>query len=265
MVLPLFPEESSRVGMSITLWNANMIQGLSKVTPHMSAPERVCSHRARSLRKPRARIMARMSGAWAILGLLVCLCWGCVLSSRPSAVPPGSQAHGYGEVAPPKQEGRLIKPYIPGNAGEAEPARSSDPARVGADPSPSPPEEGASGLPSVSSDSRWPSDQVAQSSGTQDQWELQQVKAAAIKKATGIPTVLKIKVSYAVDSDEWWVILYDDRGPLIDLKQYVWNRETQKLEPFLVLRQIAKSQLERHLTEKLPGRVSHILDYPPAG
>jgi len=91
-------------------------------------------------------------------------------------------------------------------------------------------------------------------------WEDQKVKTAAQEMARGFPAVKKIQVCYQVEADEWWVTLYDDMGVEIDLKQFTWNRDQEKLEPFLVLKRVPASRLDAHLTTKRPGMACEIVE-----
>ena len=77
---------------------------------------------------------------------------------------------------------------------------------------------------------------------TQD--EDQQVKAAARDLAKNMGGIQKIKVCYVEKDDEWWATLYEDIGTVIDVKQFVWNRESEKFDPFLILKRISKSKLD---------------------
>jgi hypothetical protein len=93
-------------------------------------------------------------------------------------------------------------------------------------------------------------------------WEDQKVKAAAQEMAKSFPAVRKIQVCYQIEADEWWVALCDDMGPEIDMKQFTWNREQEKLEPFLVVKRIPASRLETHLATKRPGMACETLEPP---
>ncbi len=93
-------------------------------------------------------------------------------------------------------------------------------------------------------------------------WEDEKVKRAAVSMAKSFPRARKVKVCYAVDDDEWWVTIYDDLGSSIDLKQYVWDREKEALEPFLVLKRIPRSRMEKHAGEKRPGQACEVIDIP---
>ena len=89
------------------------------------------------------------------------------------------------------------------------------------------------------------------------------VKAAAFDMAKNIATIKKIRICHVESADEWWVTLYDDIGPMIDLKQYVWDPDSETLTPFLVLKRIAKSRLEHYLTLKEPDKTCQTMDPPP--
>lgn len=91
----------------------------------------------------------------------------------------------------------------------------------------------------------------------------QKVRKAALEKVREFPTVTKMKICYAVKDDEWWVIMYEESGSHYDLKQFVWDKERERLDPFLVLRRIAADQLQKHLTAAEPDRACEIMDIEP--
>ena len=95
------------------------------------------------------------------------------------------------------------------------------------------------------------------------QWEDQRVQQAAMQLAGKNPGVIKLKVCYDINDDEWWVVLFEDHGAMIDLKPFVWNRETGQLEPYLVVRQISSDRLQVHLNEDDPSRPCRVFDPPP--
>lgn len=103
---------------------------------------------------------------------------------------------------------------------------------------------------------------TAQSDARRQRWEDQIVKSAGIEKAKAYPSVKKIKVCYEPEFDEWWVTLFDDVGQAIDLKQYVWDRETRRLELFLVQKQIPLDKLEAEAERKESGRACEAFDPP---
>jgi len=107
---------------------------------------------------------------------------------------------------------------------------------------------------------------VGQSGPAKQEWEDQKkVRDAAVEMANVTPEVKKIKICYAVNKDEWWVILYQLGQGLFELKQYIWNKESEKLEPHLVYRTIPAARLQQHLTEEEPGKACEILEPPSAG
>ena len=78
--------------------------------------------------------------------------------------------------------------------------------------------------------------------------ELEKVKNAAREMGKNMSSVEKIKICRMKSTDEFWVTFYDDIGSLIDLKQFIWEAESESLTPFLVLKRIPKSRLETHMT-----------------
>jgi hypothetical protein len=94
--------------------------------------------------------------------------------------------------------------------------------------------------------------------------EDQQVKAAARELAKNMGGIRKIKVCYVDKDDEWWATLYEDIGTVIDVKQFFWNRESEKFEPFLILKRISKSKLDGDLKHNEPGRKCAVVVLPEA-
>ena len=89
------------------------------------------------------------------------------------------------------------------------------------------------------------------------------VKNAALEMGKNMSSVEKIKICHDGSADEWWVIFYDDIGAMIDLKQYVWEVESESLTPFLVLKRIPRSRLETHLNMSEPERKCEVIDNQP--
>jgi hypothetical protein len=77
------------------------------------------------------------------------------------------------------------------------------------------------------------------------------------------PAVKKIKLCYAVKDDEWWVIMYEEEGAHYELKQFVWDRDRERLDPFLVLRRISANRLQAHLAAAEPDRACEVIDPAP--
>ena len=92
--------------------------------------------------------------------------------------------------------------------------------------------------------------------------EESQVETAARELAKGIGSINGIRVCYVDKDDEWWATFYEDIGPVIDVKQFIWNRESEKFEPFLVLKRISKPKLAAELKRREAGRNCIILPLP---
>lgn len=169
------------------------------------------------------------------------------------------------------ESGPLIKPIIP-----HEGAPTSQAAKTPEDGFVKP--EPAAQRPAVNTDNPFaekpePKDQRSklyeplkppdgQSGPAGQEWEDQKVRNAAVVMAKASPEVKKIKICYAVKQHEWWVILYEQGQGFFELKQYVWNKESEKLDPFLVVKRIPAARLQQHLTEEEPGKACEILEPP---
>ncbi len=88
------------------------------------------------------------------------------------------------------------------------------------------------------------------------------VRAAALKVAKDLESAVKMKICRFVKEDEWWVMIYDDVGPVIDIKQFVWDSEMEQLEPYLVVKKIAKTRLDAHLKTREAGKECTIVSPP---
>lgn len=153
---------------------------------------------------------------------------------NPQAAPTGAPADAKG----------LIKPMIPP---EAPPGRSE-----------SEPE------PKVPNPVRVVVDRSKEPAPQRPEWEDQKVRAAAEKLAQAVPNVKGIKLCYTVKNGEWWVTLYEDIGTLLNLRQFVWDREQERFQPHLVQQRIAKNALERHLAESDLDQACETLEPPLA-
>jgi hypothetical protein len=89
--------------------------------------------------------------------------------------------------------------------------------------------------------------------------EDQQVRTAALALSRTMGPIQKIKLCYVVKDDEWWATFYQDIGPVIDLKQFIWNRDSEKFEPFLVLKRIPKSKLAADLKREERGQTCSVI------
>ena len=109
---------------------------------------------------------------------------------------------------------------------------------------------------------------IEQTAHVKQDWEDQKVREAAIEMAKASPLVRQIKICYAVKAHEWWVILYEQGDGFIELKQFIYNKESEKLDPFLVVKRIPTTRLQQHLSEEEPGKACEIVEPPshtPAG
>lgn len=82
---------------------------------------------------------------------------------------------------------------------------------------------------------------------------------AAVEAAKELIAVEKMKLCYKSKEDEWWVSIYVDIGNRIDVRQFIWNRELEKLEPFLVLKRISKSKLPSELDKAESGSICEVV------
>jgi hypothetical protein len=169
------------------------------------------------------------------------------------------------------ESGSLIKPIIPQEvAPTSQAAKTPEHGSVVPEP--------AAQMPAVNTDNPFaektePKDRQpkldeplqargGQSEPAEQEWEDQKVRDAAVVMAKASPEVKKIKICYVVKQHEWWVILYEQGQGFFELKQYIWNKESEKLEPFLVLKRIPAARLQQHLTEEEPGKACEILEPP---
>jgi len=89
--------------------------------------------------------------------------------------------------------------------------------------------------------------------------EDQQVRTAALELSRSIGPVQKIKLCYVTKDEEWWATFYEDIGPVIDVKQFIWNRDSERFEPFLVLKRIPKSKLTAELKREERDRTCTVI------
>jgi hypothetical protein len=97
------------------------------------------------------------------------------------------------------------------------------------------------------------------------EWEDQKVRNAAVEMAKASPLVEQIKICYSVREHEWWVVLYERGDGFIELKQYIFNYDSEQLEPFLVVKRIPPARLQQHLYEEEPGKACEIIEPPSKG
>lgn len=80
------------------------------------------------------------------------------------------------------------------------------------------------------------------------------VKKAALQVIKELASPQKYLICHDEIKDEWSLTVFDDIGHILDVKQYYWNMETEKMEPFLVLNRIPKSHLNDELSKKSLGK-----------
>jgi len=196
----------------------------------------------------------------ALVAILVCS--ACLV---PEPYETGKQGE-----APASQA--LIKPVIPDDApkgSEAPPepqAKPAEPLQASKDPIPPPStstDKSPQGKEASPQTKPTKASQVPAKENKGQSWEDQKVKDAAMRLAKGFPATKKIKICYATKDDEWWVILYEDTGSYYELRQFVWDRDREQLQPFLVLKRIDQDQLNEHVAAAEPDRACEALDPPP--
>jgi hypothetical protein len=201
---------------------------------------------------------------------------GCIVPSQEAVRNAGGplQNLSTSQAEPGTENRSLIKPIIPGEA-PSTPQPAITPERGSLNPEP------ASQMPTANTDNPFAEkaepksqqprpDEPLQPPGVQSgpagqEWEDQKVRDAAVAIAKASSEVQRIKICYAVKQHEWWVILYERGQGFFELKQYIWNKESEKLEPYLVQKRIPAARLQQHLTEEEPGKACEILEPPSVG
>jgi len=220
---------------------------------------------------------------FAVLGLVICMIAGCIVPSQQTVRDPGP-----GLEAPQRDESGnsqagqgLIKPMIPADTppapelppmepGPVEPPPEATlqppPAEQASQNKPGPPpakgQEPSKPLPRLSKPIVGPLSKGPDAASGPREWEDQKVKQMALELAAKSPDIKKIRICYAVKDNEWWIILYEDSGAFYELKQYIWDKDQDKLEQFLVLKKVPKSRFEEHIRQSEPHRACEMLDLP---
>lgn len=92
------------------------------------------------------------------------------------------------------------------------------------------------------------------------------VKEAAVKLGQSFEPVVNIKICHLASKDEWWATIYHDLGQGVEIIQFVWNRELEKLDRFLIVpKRIPRNKLKVELTNNKPGSRCEILSPPWTG
>lgn len=92
-------------------------------------------------------------------------------------------------------------------------------------------------------------------------WRLRQ---AAQELALELGEIKAMKLCYVEKANEWWVILYRDIGPVIDVRNFIWNWEEQMFRPYLVVKRIPKNELHARVRKPEWGKKCEILPLPEA-
>jgi hypothetical protein len=89
----------------------------------------------------------------------------------------------------------------------------------------------------------------------QDKSDLnRQLRVAANELAAKLGPIKAMKLCYVEKDNEWWVVLFRDIGPVIDVRRFFWNWEEQRFKPFLVVKRIPKNRLRKEVNRKEPGK-----------
>ncbi len=200
-----------------------------------------------------------------VLTVGACMQVGCSMVSPRATVDSGVAAVSEEALVPPVglPLEPLIKPVIQDEA--PPPGRSEENASSSPNPDPLWKAEATFGQGNPATHAQ--SDPVRVEDGAPrntgpGQWEDRRVEAAAMELALKTPGVIKLKICYDLNQDEWWVVLFEDHGPIVEIRPFVWNRDSASFEPFLVVRQIAKDRLQVQLSEDEPSRPCRVVDLP---
>ncbi len=232
-------------------------------------------HRAESYR---SELSGKPMRPWVVLAAtlwtVALLVSGCIVPSQEAVIKPGwpPQSSQNPKEVKTTPSGSLVHPVIPQEAADTSQTpktsgngmlrveRTEQPVSSGGD-NPFQQKATPQGEKAKREGSTTPSGPRNQPS--KQEWEDQKVRDAAFEKAKAAQGVKKIQLCYDVKEHEWWVILYEQQGDFIELEQYVWNDQLQKLEPFLVVRRFPITQLQQRLTAEHPDKPCEILDPPP--
>lgn len=211
---------------------------------------------------------------WLILVVATCVAClpGCLLPSQESLKKSSWPVQGTSVPEPETKlsQQTLVKPVIPPETSSkieledtlASTPQEDAPQKSAPEKRPAPP---AAAAPSGAPAGAQPTDAKPEpeTKPRTKQWEDEKIKTVALNLAATSAAVVRIKVCYYVKHDEWWVIAYEDTGGPIELKQYIWNRDQEKLEPFLVLKTIARDRLEEHVKASEPDKACEVIPLPP--
>lgn len=92
--------------------------------------------------------------------------------------------------------------------------------------------------------------------------EQERVEKAGRALAAREGDIRKLVLCYVARTEEWWIVLYADLGHIVDVRKYVWNPESEKLERFLVIDRIPHSRLNDEETPPVKGGTCTSLAVP---
>lgn len=203
------------------------------------------------------RSKAQRFAQWLVLPVVVLLAQGCIAQFQEAVRKAG--------VAGPPAEETVTLSAGPGGETTAKveknqtPAEASKDTTVEAAPQKPGTQQTADGDPSKKLVKPKPGKDL------EPPTEEELVREAVVKMGQSFEPVLNIKICHLAPKDEWWATIYQDLGQAVDVKQFIWNREQEKLEPFLVLTRIPRSKVKVHLTNNKPGSRCEILSPPWTG
>jgi hypothetical protein len=100
---------------------------------------------------------------------------------------------------------------------------------------------------------------------TKPEDEAGRVRTAALELAKSLGSIKKAKVCYANKEKEWWAIFYQDIEAAVDVRQFFWNADTEKFEPFLVLKRIPLAKIDSDFKKEEPGKTCSEVPLPAPG
>ncbi|MDQ7783702.1 MAG: hypothetical protein RDU20_12535 [Desulfomonilaceae bacterium] len=88
------------------------------------------------------------------------------------------------------------------------------------------------------------------------------LRTAADELASQLGRIEAMKLCHVEKENEWWVVFYQDIGPVIDVRNYIWNWEEQRFRPYLVVKRFPKNELQDKVNRLEHGRKCVVLKSP---
>jgi hypothetical protein len=88
------------------------------------------------------------------------------------------------------------------------------------------------------------------------------VQEAALDLAKTLDNIKKAKVCYSSKGKEWWVVFYQEINSAVEVKQFFWNPDSEKFEPFLVLKRIPRAKMDSDFKKDEPEKKCTVLTLP---